>query len=148
MKKLIAVVGLLMIPALFVCHKALADGNYSPALVVNTTTNQNFLYSTLNSSQTTGGSLVNNGGGAFNWSNAPVASTSATTALQFPALTSLTVSQIQGSSGIVPANAGQEVFCNNCAQGPVCISTGATNSFQWVVASGTTTAGGTFMACR
>lgn len=143
MKKLIVVVGLLMIPALFVCHKVMADGTYSPALVVNTSTNQNFLYSTLNSSQTAAGVLVNSGGGTFNWSNAPVASTTTSTSLQFPGLTSLTVTQIQGASGIIPAATGQLVMCSNCTSSFVCLSTGSANAFQWIALSSSTTSGQT-----
>lgn len=60
------------------------------------------------------------------------------------ALPSKTRSQISLNA---PTIAGQEVYCSDCIQSAVCISSG-TGIGAYVVVGGTATTGGTLMACR
>lgn len=144
MKKWLAVVGLTLIPALCLVTKRVhADGNFLPVLVVSSTTNQGYLYSNSPSSSQTGGVLVNNGGGAFNWSNLAVGTTTSATVTQFPAFSLLTSAQIQA---LTPATTGQMVMCTNCTgygNGilSVCISSGVAAN-QWIEISTQTTVSG------
>jgi hypothetical protein len=124
MKKWLVGVGLLVVPALFLSKEARADGNYSPVLVVSSTSNQGYLYST--SSASVGGVLVNNGGGAFNWSNQV-----STTIITGIALQALTQAQ---TTTTTPGIAGQLIFCSNCTSSNVCVSSG-TGVGAWVAIS-------------
>jgi hypothetical protein len=137
MKKLLAVAGMLMLPVLL-C----ADGNYTPALVTSTNTFAGYLYPANSTAipATTGGVLVGNGS-LFNWSNTTVTATTTATSQQILALTSLTSSQIEGASGIIPAATGQIVMCSNCQSTFLCLSTGSANSYQWIAASSSTVQG-------
>lgn len=135
MKKYLVVAGLFVGLAFLLSKDVKADGVYRPDLVTSTNTLQNFLYQY--PVPATGGVMVSNGS-VFNWSNSTIASTSTSTSQQFPALTRLTVAQIQGASGIIPASAGQLVMCTDCVNNPLCISTGSANAFQWVGVSSTT----------
>ena len=143
MKKLLAVVGLFLLSVLFLVKEAKADGNYTPALVVSTVTGQGYSYPAYPQGTATtpiGGVLVTNGS-LFNWSNATVSSTSTSTSQQFPGLTSLTLTQIQGASGLIPATTGQLVMCSNCTSSFVCLSSGSVNAYQWVALSSSTATG-------
>lgn len=137
MKKLM-LIGLLMFGFSMVVR---ADGTLQPVLSPNTTGGQYFFPTT--PAPAVGGVLVNNGSVGFQWSNATVASTSTTTSQQFPTLANLTLTQIQGASGIIPAATGQIVMCNNCNSALMCISTGSANAFQWVAVSSSTATGAT-----
>lgn len=121
---------------LFLCRYAHADGNYYPALVVSSVTQQGFLYQVPTSTNT--GGVLTQAGGAFNWSNSVIGATTTATPNQFPAMPAMTLVAIQA---LTPASAGQLVFCYNCASTPLLISTGTTNN-AWVavsVSSGATT---------
>lgn len=135
MKKLL-VVGGLFLSVMFVCKYAKADGSYSPALVQNTTSNQGFLYQVPVSSNPAG--ILVQQGGAFNWSNSVIGTTTSFTTAQFPGMPSVTLQQIVA---LTPTASGQLVFCYNCASTPLLISTGTTQN-AWVavsVSSGATT---------
>ena len=144
MKKALVVAGLLLIPALFLSKAVKADGTYTPALVVNTTSNQGYLYPVTSTTTlpAAGGFLVNNNGGLFNWSNAFIQSTSAATASQLPALPMLTIAQI---NALTPATTGQMVMCSNCTGTNVCVSSGSTQVQQFVAIS---TAGFLAAGCK
>ena len=145
MKKWLAVVGLLLVPALFMSKDARADGNFIPVLVVSSITNQGYLYSNQPSSSQTGGLLVNNGGGIFNWSNAVVGTTTTATVTQFPALPSLTLAQLQA---LTPSTTGQIVSCSNCVRSEVCVSSGTTQNAWTVFAETGTMTSSTLTACK
>ena len=129
MKKLLAVAVLLALPALLI-----ADGNYTPAMVVSTTTGQGFLYPASTSAPTAGGVLVSNGGGILNWSNQ-----TSTTTVTGPAIQSLTKAQLQA---LTPSTTGQMEYCSNCVQTTVVVSSGSTAAGQWEGLISTTTASG------
>lgn len=144
MKKWLAVTAL-SLAVLFVSKNARADGNYLPVLVVSSVTGQGYAYPNSASSSTPGSVLVNNGGGAFNWSSAAITSTTSLTVFQLPALPTLTLAQL---TALTPATTGQIAVCTNCTQSVVCVATGTASGTQWAVVSGTTATGGLFGVCR
>lgn len=109
MKKLFAVVGFLMISALFLSKDSKADGNYTPALVTSTTTGQGFLYPV--SVPTAAGSVLVGNGSVFGWSNAVISATTSITTQSFPARPQATLAQLQA---LAPATTGQDVYCSDC----------------------------------
>ena len=106
MKKMLAVAAILTVSALFLTKKAMADGNYSPALVVSSVSNQGYLYPT--TASPAGGVLVSNGGGVFNWGAGVISATNSLTSQAFPAFPSLTLTQL---AALQTPTTGQMAWC-------------------------------------
>lgn len=141
MKKYLALVGLFVIPMLFLTKNVCADGNYTSVLVTSTNTNQGYLYPAVGLSNVppVGGLLVQNGA-LFNWSNTSVTSTNSATSQQFPAFPLLTSAQL---NALTPATTGQLIVCTNCATFNagsigICASSGSVLTGQWIQVSSAT----------
>ena len=133
MKKSLAVIGLIL--AMAGSYKLWADGSLvsAPGPVI-AATGQNYFYPAAQS-PTAGGLLVQDGIGAFRYSNAVVTTTNSVTVYQMPVLPQLTQAQILA---LTPATTGQMTMCTNCTRSTICISSAVVVG-SWVipVATGT-----------
>lgn len=126
------VLGLMLAVLAGLGSKVWADGSFvsAPGPVV-AATGQNYYYPAA-PSPTAGGLLVNDGSLTYRYSNAVIGTTTSLTVLQFPVLPSATLAQL---NALTASATGQIVYCSNCVNSQLCVSSGTLGVGAWVAVS-------------